>query len=179
MKIAVFYKSVSGFTATYAKWIAEEVNADIYQLKEASADLLCKYDIIVYGGSLHMVGISGYKKFKNYLSQRPKKQLILFTTGASPQKKDTIEEVKNRNLTKAEQVEIPFYYLRGGFNFNKLNMPNKILMTLFKWKLSLTKNKTPDMLGMLEAYSTPMDFTQKDMINEIVSKVKCLSCNNS
>lgn len=178
MKVAVFYKSISGFTETYATWIAEAVNADIYPLREVSSNLLYKYDIIVYGGSLHMSSISGYKRFKNYLRQIPKKPLILFTTGASPEKKDDIEKVKNNNFTKEEQKQIPFYYFRGGFNFNKLDMPNKILMLLLKWKLSIIKNKTPDMRRMLDAYSTPEDFTKKDMITDIVNRINCFVDNN-
>ncbi len=175
LKIAVVYTSLSGFTATYAKWIAEEVKADLFLLEEISAELLRKYSIIVYGGSLHMVGITGYKRLQKYLRQLPGKKVVLFTTGASPQRDETVDEVRNANLSAEEQASIPFFYFRGGFNFDRLDSVNKILMTLLKWKLKLIRNKTPDMQGMLQAYDHPMDFTRKDAIVQLVEVVKQLS----
>lgn len=174
MRTAVFYKSISGFTATYANWIADELDADIFPAKQASVDLLQKYDLIIYGGSLHMAGIAGYKRFKKLLVKAPNRSLILFTTGASPRRENAIKEIRDNILTAEEQRHIPFYYLRGGFNFDKLDIPNKILMTLLKWKLSLTRNKSPDMKGMLHAYSHPMDFTKRHLIHEIVDHIKSM-----
>jgi len=73
-----------------------------------------------------------------------------------------------------EQKQIQFYYFRGGFDFNKLNLINKILMTLFKWKIQLKRHKTPDEKGMLAAYSKPMDFTKKENIKGLVEYVRSL-----
>lgn len=174
MKTIVIHKSISGFTETYAQWIAEELKTECYSLKEVSAELLSQYDTILFGGSLHMVGIAGYKQLQKHLSKLQPKQIILFTTGASPQKDNTIAEVRDANLSPEEQKEVPFFYFRGGFNFDKLDFPNKILMTLLKWKLKLTKKKTPDMIGMLNAYDNPMDFTRKENITPLINAVKQL-----
>lgn len=175
VKIVVVYTSLSGFTAAYAKWIAEEVSADLFTLEEISVGLLQNYSVVVYGGSLHMVGITGYKRLQKYLLQLPDKKLVLFTTGASPQRDETVEEVRNANLSAEEQKTIPFFYFRGGFNYDRLDLLNKILMTLLKWKLKLIRNKTPDMLGMLNVYDHPMDFTRRDAIAQLVEVVKHLS----
>lgn len=173
MKTAVLYKSISGFTKTYAQWIAEELHSDLYSIEEVSPTLLSQYDLIVFGGSLHMVGIAGYKKLQKWLqkTEQPPK-LVLFTTGASPQKEEAIEEVRNANLTPEEQKYIPFFYLRGGFDFDKLDLLNKVIMTLLKWKLKMTKNKTVDEIGMLNAYYTPMDFTRKEHLDELLREIK-------
>ncbi len=66
-----------------------------------------------------------------------------------------------------------FFYLRGGFNYNKLPLFDKVLMTLLKWKLKTKKKEelTPDDIGMLEAYDKPVDFTRKSNIEEIVAYV--------
>ncbi|NLE01149.1 MAG: flavodoxin, partial [Fibrobacter sp.] len=52
-KIIVVYKSKYGTTKRYAEWIAEEVKADLFEQSAVSVEDLLKYDIIVYGGSLH------------------------------------------------------------------------------------------------------------------------------
>lgn len=65
MKTVVVYKSISGFTKKYAEWIAEELETDLLRLEKNDIDILLKYDIIIYGGCLHAVGISGVNIIKN------------------------------------------------------------------------------------------------------------------
>ena len=174
MKIIVVYKSVSGFTKKYAEWIAEELKADLFMIEKIDIDILLKYDMIIYGGCLHAVGISGVNMIKNNLNKLRDKNLIIFTTGASPTKESIVSEVKNRNFSIEEQKQIQFYYFRGGFDFNQLNFINKILMTLLKCKIKLNRDKTPDEKGMLAAYSKPMDFTRKENTKELLEYVRSL-----
>ena len=174
MKTIVVYKSISGFTQKYAEWIAEELEADLFRIEKIDIDLLLKYDIIIYGGSLHAVGISGVKIIKNNLNKLRDKNIIIFTTGASLPKESIVSEVKDSNFSVEEQKQIQFYYFRGGFDFNKLNLINKILMTLLKWKIKLKRDKAPDEKGMLAAYSKPMDFTKKENIKGLLEFVRSL-----
>jgi menaquinone-dependent protoporphyrinogen IX oxidase len=174
MKKVVIYKSISGFTKKYAEWIAQELRADLLGVKKIDIDILLKYDTIIYGGSLHAVGISGANIIKNNLNELRDKNIIIFTTGASPPKESTISEVRDCNFSLEEQKQIQFYYFRGGFDFNKLNLINKILMTLFKWRIQLKRDKTSDEKGMLAAYSKPVDFTKKENIKELLEYVRSL-----
>ena len=174
MKTVVVYKSISGFTKKYAEWIAEELEADLLRIEKIDIDILLKYEIIIYGGSLHAVGISGVNIIKNNLNKLRDKNIIIFTTGASLAKESIVSEVKDSNFSAEEQKQIQFYYFRGGFDFNKLNLINKILMTLLKWKIKLKRHKTPDEKGMLAAYSKPMDFTKKENIKELLEYVLSL-----
>ena len=174
MKTVVVYKSISGFTKKYAEWIAEKLEADLFRIEKINIDILLKYDIIIYGGSLHAVGISGVNIIKGNLNKLRDKNIIIFTTGASLAKESIISEVRDSNFSVEEQKQIQFYYFRGGFDFNKLNLINKILMTLLKWKIQLKRHKTPDEKGMLAAYSKPMDFTKKENIKELLEYVLSL-----
>ncbi|MCK5698991.1 MAG: flavodoxin, partial [Candidatus Aenigmarchaeota archaeon] len=137
-------------------------------------DKLQKYDTIIYGGSLHAGGISGVNIIKNNLNELRDKNIIIFTTGASPPKESTISEIRHSNFSVDEQKQIRFYYFRGGFDFNKLNLINKILMTLFKWITQLKRDKTSDEKGMLAAYSKPVDFTKKENIKYLLEYVRSL-----
>ncbi|GAI78073.1 unnamed protein product, partial [marine sediment metagenome] len=148
--------------------------ADLLRLEKIDIDILLKYDIIIYGGSLHAVGINGVNIIKSNLTKLRNKNIIIFTTGASPSKESTISEVKDSNFSAEEQKQIQFYYFRGGFDFNKLNLINKILMILFKWKIKSKRDKTPDEKGVLAAYSKPMDFTKKENIKELLEYVRSL-----
>jgi menaquinone-dependent protoporphyrinogen IX oxidase len=174
LKIIVVYKSISGFTKKYAEWIAEALEADLFSIEKINIDSLIKYDMIIYGGSLHAVGISGVSIIKDNLNKLRSKKIIIFATGASPLRESTTSEVKNNNFSAEEQKQIQFYYFRGGFDFKKLNFINKVLMILMKWKITLKGDKTSDEEGMLAAYSKPMDFTKKENVKELLEYVRSL-----
>ena len=174
MKVVVVYKSISGFTKKYAEWIAEALKADIFKQEEINMNRLLEYDIIIYGGSLHAVGITGVNIIRKNVRQLKNKNIIIFVTGASPFTEEIVDEIKQKNFKEEEQKYIKLFYFRGGFNFNKLNFTNKIIMTLFKWKLQSKRDKTPEEQGMLAAYSKPVDFTKKQNIKELTAYVDSL-----
>ncbi len=174
MKVVVVYKSISGFTKKYAEWIAEELKSDIFKQEEINIDKLLEYDAIIYGGSLHAAGITGINIIKKNFGQLKDKNIIVFVTGASPFKEEIIDEITQKNFKDEEQKYVKLFYFRGGFNFNKLNFTNKIIMTLFKWKIQSKRDKTPDEKGMLVAYSNPVDFTKKENIKELITYVNSL-----
>lgn len=171
MKAIVIYKSKTGFVKRYAEWIADELSADIFEASKVTCDIFAAYDTIIYGGGLYAVGINGVKLIKQNLDKLEGKKVIVFATGASPSREEAISEVRNINFTLEQQKYIRFFYLRGGFDYNKLKPFDKVLMTLLKWKMKMNKKLTPDERGMLIAYDKPADFTRKKNIDEIISYV--------
>jgi menaquinone-dependent protoporphyrinogen IX oxidase len=162
---------LSGFTKKYSQWIAEELKADLFETREIEAQKLCKYDVIIFGGSLHAVGINGIKLIKENLSLLADKKIIVFAVGASAPKEGIVDEIRKRNFD-VEQKNLQLYYLRGGFNFSKLDFSNKVLMALFRVRVSMKRKKTPDEKGMLDSYSKPIDCTRKENIKEIIAYVQ-------
>lgn len=172
LQTVVIYRSISGYTKKYAEWIAKECNADIYDAKEFSAQKFSDYSTIIFGGSLHAVGINGIKLVKENLPKLTDKKIVVFAVGASPPKEGIVSEIMDNNFSANEQGNLKLFYLRGGFDFNKLDFPNKVIMTLFRVRLSPKKNKSSDEIGMLAAYSKPMDFARKENIKQLVDYVK-------
>jgi len=54
-QILVTYKSVTGFTKQYAKWIAEELDCTMMEWKDVSAKTMSEYDTVIFGGRLRSV----------------------------------------------------------------------------------------------------------------------------
>lgn len=167
-KTVVIYKSTSGFTKKYAEWIAQSLNCDLLDRKQADLKKILDYDIIIYGGSLHAVGISGVDLIRKTFSKLKEKTIVIFATGASPARPAILSEVLNRNFSSDQQKQITFFYLRGGFDFNKLDLVNKVLMTLMKWKIKSKKKWDSDDKGMMQAFSNPIDFTAKENLKEML-----------
>jgi menaquinone-dependent protoporphyrinogen IX oxidase len=172
MKTLVVYKSKSGFTKKYAEWISRELEADIYEASQVNLAMMAAYDAIIYGGGLYAGGINGVKLIKENLHRLAGKKVVVYATGASPSGEDVINEVRNSNFTPEQQKKIRFFYLRGGFNFNKLSPFYKGVMSLMKWTLERKKNPTADDRGMLAAFDHPVDFTDEKNIKELIAYVK-------
>jgi menaquinone-dependent protoporphyrinogen IX oxidase len=175
MNTIVVYKSKSGFVRNYAEWIAEELSADIFEASEVNINMLTKYNIVIYGGSLHAVGINGIKFISKNIDKLKDKKIVVFASGASPSSEKVIKEVLANNFSADQQNYIKFFYLRGGFNYNKLPPFDKVLMTLLKWKIKSKKKQNkelmPDEIGMLAVLENPADFTKRENIDEIVAYV--------
>lgn len=175
MRTAVIYKSKTGFVKKYAVWLAEELSADLLEASKVSINQLKGYDTVIYGGSLHAVGIIGLELITDNIEKLEGKKVVVFATGASPYSETVVEEIITNNIPSDQQDIIKIFYLRGGFNYGKLPLGDKVLMSLLKWKIRNKKRKkktlTRDEKGMLAAYSKPVDFTKKEHINEIVEYV--------
>lgn len=173
MKAIVIYKSKTGFARKYAEWIAEGLSADIFEGSKVTADMMAAYDTIIYGGGLYAVGINGVKLITKNIDKLKGKKIVVFATGVTPPREDDINEVRNQNFTPDQQKYIKFFYLRGGFDYSKLTLADKLLMKLLKLKITRKKKEelTPDERGMLAAYDKPVDFTRKEKIDEIIAYV--------
>ena len=64
MKIIVVYKSKTGFSEQYAKWIQTALNCDIIPLNQLKT--LEGYDLVIYGAGLMAGKMNGLKDFKPY-----------------------------------------------------------------------------------------------------------------
>jgi len=173
MRSLVIYSSKTGFTKKYAKWLAEDLPADIVDVTKATADMPEGYDTVIYGGELYAIGISGVKYIKQNMGKLKNKKVVVFATGLSPSRDEVISVVRDHNFTAAEQEQLRLFYFRGGFDYSKLSFFYKVIMTFLKWKLKLkSKQKlTPDEKGMLASYDKPVDFTRRENIKEIIAYI--------
>ncbi|MBR0598728.1 flavodoxin domain-containing protein [Sinanaerobacter chloroacetimidivorans] len=170
-KIAVVYRSKSGFTEKYAKWIAGSTGADLMEGSKIKPEDLVPYDIIVYGGGLYVGGIYGLKLITDHDELLRDKHIIVFCQGATPVRPEIRDEVKKKNFTSEQQERIAFYMLRGGFDYKKLGLVDKVLMNILKFKLKRKEKPSADERGMLAAYSHPVDFTDEKNIQSILNTI--------
>jgi menaquinone-dependent protoporphyrinogen IX oxidase len=174
-EVVVLYKTKYGNSKKYATWIAEEVGAEIFNVDDFNPDNLHNYDVIVYGGSLYATGIIGLSRIRKSIETLKNKKVIVFSVGASPAKPEVIEDIKTKNFSLEMASFVEFYHLRGGFDFKKLKLRDKILMSMLKMKLEAKKKRgeelTDDEKGMLAAYRIAVDFTSRKAIEPIVESV--------
>ena len=163
MKTIVIYQSSTGFTAKYAKWIAEELNCQAIPLKQIKTNELTAYDIVIYGGYIMANMVAGYDKIKKLNL----KNVIVFGDGMS---------VPSEELTKnlAEQNGIPkerFFYFEGGYKPQELGFLKKMMMNMIKKSLEKKAEKTAEDIHMLETFQGA-DNTNRDAIKPLIEFIK-------
>lgn len=171
MKTIVVYTSQTGFTKRYAQWIAEAAGADCVELSEAKRKNLDTYEAIVYGGWACAGGIKNLKWFKGNIEKWADKKLIAFCVGASPIENPEIEPTLKRNFTEAEFKKVRVFYCPGGFNYEKMSAPSRLMMKMFIKALKSKKNKTETDEEMIKMISTSYDISDRKYIDPIL---KCL-----
>jgi menaquinone-dependent protoporphyrinogen IX oxidase len=171
MKTLVVYKSKSGYTQKYAQWIAEELSADILESSKASVRNMKEYDTVIYGGGVYANSISGVKLITRNLKQLKDKNIVVFATGLTSPEDKGVNEITNKNFTPEQLKHIRFFYLRGGFDFNKLGFLYKTVMKQFT-KMNSKKEQNEDEKALADACQNPVDYTNRDNIRALVEYVK-------
>ncbi|WMJ24000.1 flavodoxin domain-containing protein [Paludicola sp. MB14-C6] len=174
MNTVVVYQSKTGFTKTYAEWIAKELNCDLKENVNLTVKDIINYDTIIYGGGLYAVSVCGIGLIKKNFETLKEKNLIVWATGCSPGHKEEMQQLWAHNFTQEQLSHIKTFYLRGGFNYQSLSKEYKILMGMLKMKLKATKNRTQDENDLLKAYEEPQDYRTISNIYPLIEHVKTL-----
>jgi len=174
MKVVVIYNSQTGFTKRYAEWIAEESGADCFELSEAKKKRMDNYDAIVFGGWACAGGISKLSWFKGNIHKWNDKKLIAFCVGGSPLENPEIEPALRKNFNEEEWEKVNVFYCPGGFNYEKMSAPSKLMMKMFIKTLKAKKDKTEEEEIMIKMIASSYDISDKKYIEPIL---ECLNNN--
>lgn len=170
-KKVVVYKSKYGSTKKYAEWLAEKINADIFENSDVTVAKLNEYDTIIYGGGIYANGIAGFSLIKKNYNKLKNKKLIVFAVVASPFEDGTIGAIKKNNFTE-EMMGVDCFYLRGAFNYSKMKVPDKILMNMLKGMLNKKNGQLENWeKALLENYDKACDWKAIENIEPII---KCI-----
>ncbi|MDE6132113.1 MAG: flavodoxin domain-containing protein [Oscillospiraceae bacterium] len=166
MKTVVVYKSKYGYTKKYAEWLAESLGCDIKE--NASLADVSGYDCIICGGGIYAGRINGAKLIAKNLDKLSGKKLVLFAVGANVGRPEELEAFWEQALEEKVRGNVPHFYLRGGFDYGRLGSVDRFMMNMLKKMLLKKDTLTEDDKGMLAAYETPFDFTDRENMEEIL-----------
>ena len=172
MKTIVIYNSQTGFTKRYAEWIAEATGADCLELSIAKKKDLTAYEAIIYGGWAHAGSISKIGWFKGNIDKWADKKLIVFCVGGGPIDNPEIETALKQNFNESEQKRVNTFYCPGGFNYEKMSIPSKLMMKMFVKTLKAKKDKTEEEQAMIKMITSSYDISDKKYIEPILQYLK-------
>lgn len=171
-QILVVYKSVTGFTKQYAKWIAEELDCAVMELKEVTAKTMSEYNTVIFGGRFHAGSVDGLKKAKQLFRESTATKFVVFATGATPNTAaEMIEEAWRNNFASDELKRIPHFYMQSGLRYDKMPFGDKLMMKVFAAMVKRKKDKSDYEMAMAQALGKSYDLSSKEYIKPLVSYV--------
>lgn len=168
MKTIVIYTSQTGFTKRYAEWIAEATGADCFELSAAKKIDLATYEAIIFGGWACAGSISKISWLKGNMDKWADKKLIAFCVGGSPIDNPEIDIALKRIFNEPEQKKVKTFYCPGGFNYEKMPTPSKLMMKMFVKTLKAKRDKTEAEEIMVKMISSSYDISDKKYIEPIL-----------
>lgn len=172
MNAIVIYNSQTGFTKRYAEWIAKEAEADCVELSAAKKKDLTAYEAIIFGGWACAGSISKIGWFKGNIDKWSDKKLIVFCVGGSPIDSPEIETALKQNFNSSQRKKVKLFYCPGGFNYEKMSVPSKIMMKIFVKMLKAKKDKTEEEQVMIKMISSSYDISDKKYAEPVLQYLK-------
>ena len=120
--------------------------------------VLSEIDLLVFCSWFHAASIKGTKWLKGVMRDYPDLRVVVLATGATPMPCDTgettmIEEAFRHSFPEAEYPDLPHFYCHGGFDYDRLGIPDKIAMRMFfkaNAKAAETNPKAAEMLRVMK-----------------------------
>ena len=170
MKTLIIYTSQTGFTKRYAEWLAERMNGDLLELKDAqkkNMDFFEDYDAICYGGWAMAGSLVKAKWFLEKAPDWKNKHLAMFCVGGSPNDNPDVDVFLQNALTEEQKKYIKVFYCQGGFNHEKMKAPYKLAMKMYVSFLRNKKDATEKEKAVAEIISSSYDISDIKYIEPI------------
>ncbi len=174
MRILVAYTSKTGFTKSYAEWIAEDLEATLVTTEELTPELISEHEVIVHGGGNRAGNLGGLNRFLKHWEDLRGKHVVLWYTGASPENPESNARQWEKVLTPEQRDTAKLFYLRGGFDMGILKGKDKLMMTGMRSALKLKPSLNPSEQGMLKMFENPRRELDRNSIDPLVEYVKSL-----
>lgn len=176
MKILIWYTSWTKHTEIYAEWLGKELKRTPVKAKEIQLSDLSNYDLIIYGGPIHSEEIVGFKRMRKIIPYLDDQRFIVFGVGGVAESDHYNEQIISKNFTDEERERVNFFYLRGGFDPERLEGIHKLQVRYFKFRLNRKKREslTEAEKNLLHAFEHPDNYVEKENLETLVNYVTAL-----
>ena len=175
MKTLIIYTTQTGFTKRYAEWLAERMNGDLLDLKDAQKKNMAffeDYDAICYGGWAMAGSLVKAKWFLEKAAGWRNKRLAMFCVGGSPNDNPDVDAFLQNALTDEQKKYIRVFYCQGGFNYEKMKAPSRIAMKMFVSALKNKKDATEKEKVMAEKMASSYDISDVKYIEPVAEYLR-------
>lgn len=156
---AIVYTSNTGYTAAYARLLAQKTGLPLYTLDEARK-ALPQGTPILYMGWLMAGSVKDHKKAARHFALQAVCGVGLGDTGAQD---DAVRKAC------ALPAEVPVFTLQGGMDHQKLQGPYRFAIKMLTKVMAAKKNRTPGEDRMLELLIKGGDYVSEEHLSAVLA----------
>lgn len=172
MNRIVIYNSSTGFTKRYAEQLAAQIDGRALPLPEVRPDALRAADVVIFATRAHCGTIDKLKRGVRLLRRSSGRKAILVTGAAPADAEQTVRELWQHNLPKADAGNIPHFYVPAGLCYEKMNRLDRFLMKGLAAMLRSKKNKTAADIQLEQSISASFDLSSPAYLEPIAAWVR-------
>lgn len=179
MHVLVVYRSRYGHARSYARWLSEDLDADLIDLAEIPAPRFDGANAVVLVTPIYVGGLVGAKEFASQAELAPGAALVGVTVGASdpanPKNLDAYRSMIAKRFSEPLRSRMRWFHLRGGIDYPKLSRLHRFLMwgVTRKAKRDAAKGDE-EAQALVDTYGTVVDFRDRSAIAPIVDHIRSL-----
>lgn len=173
----VVHNSITGFSQTYATWIAEELGAVLAPWSQARRRPWGRFDLVVYCAGVRMSAVRGFpavrrKAEKEGLAGRGR--LLVLATGGTPVHLERDWRVPAATLTRAElaQGRYPLFYVEGGVRYEGLNPVEKTLLRIFSHRVQRYRHRGEWAVAVADSIADGYDHTDRRALEPLLAAAR-------
>ncbi|MDP4133230.1 MAG: flavodoxin domain-containing protein [Bacillota bacterium] len=158
---AIIFDSNTGFTERYAKMLGEKTGLKVLNIRDKGS--LPKGSEVIYLGWLNAGGVTGFKKARKYFNVK-----ALCPVGLTP-----LDELPDKDVIKRYGLkDLPVFYLRGGFDMDKLKGLYKLLMKIMISMLEKNFKKSGNndiyLKNRIDGMKNKVDFVSEENLEPLI-----------
>ena len=171
----IIYGSCYGTAKIYAEALAKKINVEAVPYDRVSS--LEGYETIIYLGGLYAGGVRGMAKTVKRIPTDTCRRFIVITVGlADPEEERNIRNIRNsagKQIPETLRARTEFYHLRGGIDYQKLNLMHRTMMKLLyeQVKKQPPEQRDAETRAMIETYGKKVDFVDLKRLEGIAEKL--------
>lgn len=123
----IIYDSKYGCTKTYAKLIAEKVQAEIQSMDVALDTSIAQSETIIFWTYVRVGQFHGAKWIKEQREKIKNKKIIFYSTSAEATQGE-LQAIFHKTFSSEQIQRIKYFWLPGMSDYSKLTLMDKILM---------------------------------------------------
>ena len=174
-KTLIVYKSKYGTTRKYAEWLAEELGADLREVRQVRQEDLDGADTLIFGGGLYAGGILVAPFLKKHYDKLRGKRVALFTCGlGDPAVAENVNNIRSsvaKKLGSGALEELALFHLRGGMDYSKLSFLHRTMMNMVLRAVEHRKEdmRTEEEWQMINTFGKTVDFTDRATLDPLLA----------
>lgn len=177
MSTVIVYCSQTGYTKTYARWLADSLGTEALPFSRRGEAAVSSAETIVFLSWFHAGGLKEARWLRGRMDAQPGKRYVVVGVGAYPMpsedwpQSDT-DAAFEHAFPRDRYPALKHFYCQGGFDFDRLCTLDKLAMRAFFRMQAKAAETDPRIAFALDAMKQGFDGTGRAHLQPVIDHLR-------